>query len=372
MVEHEVTRLLSSLVRIDSTTGSPGESTVLDSVAEWFSNHPGTRIVRTGGAHDALLALPRIAGERPCPHLVFACHADVVPVGDPDAWTSPPFVPTVDGDRLRGRGSSDMKAGLAAAMVAVAELHEAHVPAVLALSVGEELGSLGAPDVVDALSDAGIEVGAVVIPESTENRVVLGHRGALWLRVETRGLAAHGSTPSAGRNAVLALADVLTRIDEVPLGEHPSLGAETVNVGTIAGGSVPNIVPDSCVARVDHRVADPVSSERIRSWWRSQPDVADVRVELDLAPVWTREDHPWVSSLPSAVSTAPASYFTDASVFVRSMPDVPIVVWGPGDPRTVHTVDESVSLALLAEAAELFLSAGLRWSPNADEGPSGQ
>ncbi|PZF62064.1 M20 family peptidase [Curtobacterium sp. MCBD17_034] len=359
----DVTELLSDLIRVDSVTGSAGEGLVLDLVQAWYAGHAGSRVVRSPATTDGLLVVPARPSPRSSgPHLAFSCHADVVPTGAEGSWTTPPFQPHIAEGRLHGRGSSDMKAGLAAAMVAVARLHEQGLPVVLALSVGEESGCLGAPVLVDMLSAAGIDLGAVVIPESTANRIVLGHRGALWLRVETRGTSAHGSTPSAGRNAVLAMRDVLLRLDAVPLTAHPRLGAETLNVGTIAGGSVPNMVPDVCVVRVDHRVTEAASAARIPDWWRGRPDVADVTVELDLAPVWTDETDPWVASLPGRVAREPAAYFTDASVFVRSMPDVPMVVWGPGDPTRVHSVDESVSLDLLADAVLAYVSAGVRWA----------
>ncbi|KQM29158.1 hypothetical protein ASL10_00130 [Frigoribacterium sp. Leaf8] len=357
-----VIALLRDLVAIDSTSGSPGEAAVLRRVAAEFEGVEEARVAFAPGADGepaALLVSPTSVGaDRPL--LVFASHADVVPVTDASAWTHDPFASTAVGDRLYGRGASDMKSGLAASIVAVRDLLRQGAPVALAVSTGEEVGCLGAPAVVDLL--AGLRVGAVVIPESTDGQVVLGHRGALWATVRTSGVAAHGSTPERGHNAILDLVAVLGRLDDLPLSSHADLGRETVNVGVVSGGSVPNIVPDVCEARIDLRVVREDVDELV-DWWRGQPEVTDVRVDLDLAAVWTPRDHPWLAGLDAPVSEAPASYFTDASVLVRSLEDgVPVVVWGPGDPTVVHTVDESVSVEAVLRAVEQFGRVGGRWA----------
>jgi len=358
--ELPVLRLLRDLVAIDSTTGSPGEAAVLRRVATEFDDLPEARVVfapAADGEPPALVVVPTGVGAD-TPLLVFASHADVVPVTDASAWSHDPFGAEVVAGRMVGRGSSDMKSGLAASVVAVRELLAEGRAVALAVSTGEEVGCLGAPAVADLLT--GRRVGAVVIPESTDGQVVLGHRGALWLTVTTSGVAAHGSTPHRGHNAVLDMVAVLGRLAELPLGDHADLGPETVNVGVVSGGSVPNIVPDVCRARIDLRVVGEVDA--LVAWWRTQPEVTDVRVDLDLAAVWTPRDHPWLAGLADPVSATPATYFTDASVLVRSLDEgVPVVVWGPGDPTVVHAVDESVPVDSVVRAVESFRAAGRDW-----------
>jgi len=378
----DVLALLRDLVAIDSTTGSPGEADVLRRVAAEFdgSARAGAAdgAVRAGIVPEARVELAHDPDGRPTallvvpaalppetPLLVFAAHADVVPATRASAWSSPPFVLTEVGDRLVGRGSSDMKSGLAAAVVAVRDLLREGAGVALAVTTGEEVGCLGAPALATLLE--GRTVGAVVIPESTAGEVVLGHRGALWLTVSTAGLAAHGSTPERGRNAVLDMVAVLGRLGGLPLRDHPELGTESVNVGVVSGGSVPNIVPDQCSAQIDHRVVS-TDVSAILDWWRAQPEVVDVAVDLDLGAVWTRRDHPWLAGLGAPVAERPAAYFTDGSVLVRSLPaDVPVVVWGPGDPTAVHSVDESVPTAAVLDAVALFRAAGAAWG----SGPAG-
>jgi succinyl-diaminopimelate desuccinylase len=200
----------------------------------------------------------------------------------------------------------------------------------------------------------------VIVPEATGNRVVLGHRGALWVTVRTAGRAAHGSTPERGHNAVLDLVAVLGRAGaELPLRTDPFLGTETWNPGIVAGGTVPNVVPDRAEAVVDMRTVG--DGAPLLAWWRDQPEVAGVEVGVDLPPVGTPADDPWVAGLPAQVLPSPATYFTDASVLGGVVRGAPVVVWGPGTPAVMHAVDEYVEVAELEQAAAVFGDVVRRW-----------
>jgi succinyl-diaminopimelate desuccinylase len=354
----EVLELTARLVAVESVSGGPGEHAVLDLVEAWFAER-GHAVRRHAGASGAALLVAAGAG----PSLLFAAHADTVPIGDPGAWTRPPLGGEVHEGRLHGRGASDMKAGLAAAMLAVERGLRAGAPVALGLTTGEEVGCLGAPALATLLDD--VEVGALVVPESTDNEIALGHRGATWLRLGADGLAAHGSTPERGRNAVLRLAGALRELPGVPLRSHVHLGHESASVGTIAGGVATNVVPDRCEATVDLRTVEPAGP--LVAWWRERDGVDDVEVLLGLDPVWTPPTHPLVEALArwsgADVAATPVSYFTDASVLVDTLGSaVPTVVWGPGDPTTVHTVDESVDVARVVEAHAMYERAVEGWS----------
>jgi succinyl-diaminopimelate desuccinylase len=178
--------------------------------------------------------------------------------------------------------------------------------------------------------------------------------------VRTAGRAAHGSTPERGHNAVLDLAALLTRAGgEIPLRTDEFLGSETWNPGMVSGGAAANVVPDRAEAVIDMRtVAD--GGDLLR-WWQGQPEVADVEVRVDLPPVGTPADDPWVATLPGPVLPKPATYFTDASVLVEVVRGAPIVVWGPGTPAVMHARDEYVELAELEHAASAFTDVVRRW-----------
>jgi succinyl-diaminopimelate desuccinylase len=291
------------------------------------------------------------------PQLLLACHVDTVPVPDAGSWQRDPFGADLDGGRVWGRGASDMKAGLVAAAAAVAAA-DPQTPVALLLTSDEEIGSKGAAAAAAAL--AGQRIGAVIVPEATGNQVVLGHRGALWLAVRTAGRAAHGSTPERGHNAVLDLVALLGRVGgQLPLRTDPFLGTETWNPGVVAGGTVPNVVPDRAEVLVDMRtVADGAPLLR---WWREQPEVAEVEVRVDLPPMGTPADDPWVAGLPAPVLPAPATYFTDASVLAPVVRGAPIVVWGPGTPAVMHAADEYVELAEVEQAVAGFGNVVAHW-----------
>jgi succinyl-diaminopimelate desuccinylase len=350
--------LVRELVRRVTVSGDAArQREALELVTEVLRERAPHLEVTTGQDPDQPWTMLRTPTDPDRPQLLLACHVDTVPVPDPGSWQRDPFGADLDAGRVWGRGASDMKAGLVAAAAALAAA-DPQTPVALLLTSDEEIGSKGAAAAAAALAEQ--RIGAVIVPEATGNQVVLGHRGALWLAVRTAGRAAHGSTPERGHNAVLDLAALLGRVaGTLPLRTDPFLGTETWNPGVVSGGTVPNVVPDRAEVLVDMRtVAD---GGPLLRWWRDQPEVAEVDVRVDLPPVGTPADDPWVATLPATVRPAPATYFTDASVLAPVVRGAPIVVWGPGTPAVMHAVDEYVELAELQQAAADFTAVADRW-----------
>ncbi|SDD35120.1 succinyl-diaminopimelate desuccinylase [Geodermatophilus telluris] len=352
------TALVRELVGRSTVSGdADAQRDLLGAVTEVLHEYAPHLLVTEGRDRDhpwRLLRTPADPGRR---QLLLACHVDTVPVPDAGAWQRDPFGAQLEDGRVWGRGGSDMKAGVVAAVAALAAA-DPQAPVSLLLTSDEEIGSRGAAAAAAAVAE--LPVGAVVVPEATGNEVVLGHKGALWLAVRTAGRAAHGSTPERGHNAVLDLAALLARAGAaLPFRSDPFLGTETWNPGVVAGGTVPNVVPDRAEVVVDMRtVAD---GDGLLAWWRGQPEVADVEVRVDLPPVGTPAGDPWVATLPAPVRPTPATYFTDASVLVQVVDGAPIVVWGPGTPAVMHAVDEYVELAELEQAAAAFTDVVAAW-----------
>ncbi|MGY1803276.1 M20 family metallopeptidase [Blastococcus sp. SYSU D00922] len=350
--------LLQELVRWPTASGNPApQRQVMGMVAEVLRERaPHLQAVR-GDDPDQPWTLLRTPADPARPVLLLACHVDTVPVTDATEWARDPFDADLDGGRVWGRGGSDMKAGVVAAATALAAA-DPDIPVALLLTSDEEIGSKGAAAAAAALSEQ--RIGAVIVPEATGNEVVLGHKGALWVAVRTAGRAAHGSTPERGHNAVLDLVAVLGRAGtELPLRSDDFLGPETWNTGVISGGTVPNVVPDRAEAVVDMRTVG--AGADLLGWWRGQPEVAAVDVRVDLPPVRTPADDPWVRSLPAPVRPVPATYFTDASVLGAVAGGAPIVVWGPGTPAVMHARDEYVEVAELEQAAAAFGEVAAAW-----------
>lgn len=303
-------------------------------------------------------ALVDVVTRADVPRLLFACHVDTVPAGSLRDWQFDPFGADVENGVLLGRGSTDMKAGLVAATVAVISAIASGHAVSLLLTSDEEIGSRGAVcagGAVDAL-----EVGAVIIPEATQNIIHRGHRGALWLEVSTAGAAAHGSTPQLGVNAVMKAVALLDRASrDLPLRRDPFLRGETWNVGELQGGTVANIVPEAARMLIDQRIID--DGHDLIQWWTAQPEVDGLETMVQLDPVNTPASDGWVQSLPWPASPDPVTYFTDGSALRSVVGSAPIVIWGPGRPSSMHAANETVDLADLDEAITRFGAVARAW-----------
>ncbi|MGV9296659.1 M20 family metallopeptidase [Amycolatopsis sp. NPDC003676] len=347
----EALALLRDLVRQDTTSGdSAAQAAAQELAVSYATAAAGVRVLQrsTTGRPWVLLGTGSADGA------LFVCHIDTVPVGSRDLWERAPFSADVDDEFLYGRGSVDMKGGLVAALAALRNAAEAGAAAQVLITSDEEIGCRGAAEASASLE---LTPRIVVVPEATQNRVSLGHRGATWLRLAAAGKAAHGSTPHLGRNAIQLLADrALGALDSLPLSTEDYLGEETVNVGTFEGGTATNIVPASAVLTLDVRTVD--GGAPVIAWASSLDPAISAEVELDLPAVRT-------PTLPDALSgqaTAPAAtYFTDASALAGSVAGAPIVIWGPGDPRQMHAANEKLELESWRQALrnyrELVLSA---------------
>lgn len=197
----------------------------------------------------------RLAGSQSKPPLCFAGHIDTVPLGA-NPWRKDPFAGEISDGKLYGRGSCDMKAGVAAFVWVAQQLAKLPKPKADLLFIavaGEETGCQGSFHLVQtkALGSAG----ALVVAEPTSNYPIIGHRGALWLEIETTGETAHGSMPHLGVNAIYKAARAIGKIEKFKfdVAPHPQLGASTYNVGTIQGGLNINSVPDRSVFSIDIR-----------------------------------------------------------------------------------------------------------------------
>ncbi len=351
-------RLTQDLVRQDSVN-PPGHETRCTAILADRLAAAGFAITLCpfGDGRSSLIA--RI-GQGPRP-LAFTGHVDTVPLGR-QAWSVDPFGGTIDGDRLYGRGSSDMKAGVAAFTEAclrnAARLRDGP-GALIVVTAAEETGCEGAL----ALVRDGVlpEAGALVVAEPTGNHPYVGHKGALWLRLVAEGVTAHGSMPERGVNAVVKAAQAVVRLGAFDFDEkrHDVLGAPTVNVGTLHGGINVNSVPDRAVIEVDIRTVPGQSHARVRDAMAGfLGDGVAATPIIDVEAVWTDPAHPWVGRvfgimgelLGETPEVRGAPYFTDASALVPAMGHAPTVILGPGQPEMAHQTDEYCLVSRIDQA----------------------
>jgi succinyl-diaminopimelate desuccinylase len=230
--------------------------------------------------------------------------------------------------------------------------------------VDEECGQTGSRGLVEK----GFRADFAIVGEPTTLKVVTAHKGDLWLRLETRGKAAHGSRPELGRNAILEMAKAVQLLEESHARElrkrlHPLLGSPTISVGTISGGAQPNIVPDHCSVLVDRRTIPgetetTVRRELARLFAREKLNVRLASSKsAPCVPLETQTTLPWVRDLMRVARQKKplgVDYFCDASVFAAG--GIPSVVFGPGDIAHAHTAEEWISLRSLERGTDMLFS----------------
>ncbi|MSU59510.1 MAG: M20 family peptidase [Pedosphaera sp.] len=309
--------------------------------------------------------------------ILLAPHLDTVGVAGEKQ-----FKPTVRAGKLYGRGACDTKGSVAAFVSALCELAKAkqrprETEIIFVGLVDEEHAQAGSRALVrsPAFRRSGSEDRLkaelrtlAIVGEPTRCEVVTAHKGSVFVEIETRGKAAHGAMPQFGRNAVLAAARVVEFLEtdyrkQLQQRKHPLLGHATVSVGTIRGGSQPNIVPDRCVIGVDRRTlpgeTDRSVCREIDALLRARGIAAKFSSGrlAPCLPLETSARLPLVRQfLRSAGQSRPVGvhYFCDASVLAAG--GIPSVVFGPGDIAQAHTADEWISLAQLERATAMLLN----------------
>ena len=364
----DVLALLDALVRIDSVNpgldpAGSGESEIAAYVADWARRAGLTVDVHEGtaGRPSVVLRGGRASGGK---RLLLCGHLDTVGV----AGSHDGLRPRLDGDRLYARGAYDMKAGLAAALIAARDAAAAGLAGevLVAAVADEELASLGVQEVLTHLDATTID--AAVVTEPTERQIGTGHRGFVWTEVTVTGLAAHGSRPHLGADAILAAGPLLVgfaaldaRLRERP---HPTLGPGNLHGSLITGGVEESTIPDRCTFVVERRTLPGESLARVEA------DVDDVLrgclpttagitasacTVLHREPMETPADAYVVGALRAATgpraTTAPMSYWADSAFLAAA--GIMTVLYGPeGD--GAHADVEWVSRSGTRTAADVL------------------
>ncbi|CAK9883856.1 MAG: Acetylornithine deacetylase [Candidatus Erwinia impunctatus] len=346
-----------------NTINPPGHETeCMAFLATWLEEQ-GFQVTLShfGEGRSNLVAL--LPGQRGGLPLAFTGHLDTVPAGD-TPWTRALFGEVHQG-RLYGRGSSDMKAAIAAFLSACGDCRAAITAGdgiVLLLTGGEETGCDGAR----ALLEQGElpAIGALIVGEPTANYPVIGHKGALWLRCRTQGKTAHGAMPELGINAIYLAADALQKIrDFSPGAAHPLMRQPTLNVGRIRGGLNINSVPDSTTFDIDIRTAPNLQHGTVcQQLHQHLGETVSLETLVDLPAVLTDESSPWIHEVyqlcqplhPAPLTPRIVPYFTDASLLLPALHSPPCIILGPGEPSQAHQTDEYCELNKLAEGEILY------------------
>src|SRR5215218_1094475 len=355
---NDVSELLAQLVAIESVNpslvpGGAGEREVAAFVAAWARDAglEADVLEATPGRPSVVVRAPGAGGGRT---LLLCGHLDTVTfegMADPR--------PRVDGDRLYGRGAYDMKAGVAAALVACREAAALELAGdvVVAAVADEEHASLGVQEVL-----ASVHADDAIVTEPTELEVIVAHRGFVWSEIEVTGRAAHGSRPHLGVDAIVKTGPILTAIGELDaaLGErsHRLLGRGSVHASLIRGGEELSSYPARCTVGIERRTLPGESGAHVEAELETLLDAcraadpqlrAEQRTLLVREPFETDEDAELVGivrGVAAEVLGAPpaiggASYWADAAFIAAA--GIPTVMFGPSG-EGAHAVEEWVSV----------------------------
>jgi acetylornithine deacetylase len=375
----ELEQLLSDLVSINSINpdlvpGSPGEAEIAHYIADWLKLAGlEVELVESVTGRPNVVGIARGTGGGKS--LLLNGHMDTVGV----AGMTDGHQPRMDSQagRLYGRGAYDMKGGITACMLAIAEARKQRLrgDVIFTSVIDEEYASLGTLDLAKRFDADG-----AIVAEFTELQLIPAHRGFVWLEVETIGRAAHGSRPDLGVDAIVKMGRVLTEIEKLDQMlranlTHPLLGSGSLHASLIQGGQELSSYPERCLLSVERRTLPgetPESAEAelleiVETLQQSDPSFqAVVRRGLDRAALETPEDADIAQAIqvasvkvlnrPSQVAGVP--FWTDAAVL--SAAGIPSVLFGPSG-SGAHAVEEWVELGSVKTCAEIYLATAMEF-----------
>ena len=345
--------LVCQLVRIESVNpdlvpGGSGEKAIASFVASWLSDAglEVTMVEAVSGRPSVVGVLRGSGGGR---SLMLNAHMDTVGAGG----MADAFTPVVRKGRVYGRGACDMKGSLAAIMLAARAARELKLKGdlIVCAVADEEVASIGTSAVLEEFhADAGI------VTEPTELRLCLAHKGFVWLEVETKGVAVHGSRADIGVDAIAAMGPVLTAVKELsdrllagP--RHPLLGTGSIHASLIEGGQEWSTYPARCVLKIERRTipGEDVSSE-----------IPGAQIVLERAPSEVTAGHPLARAVSEAAGSPEeigVAYWMDMALMNAA--GIPTVCYGPSG-EGEHADVEWVDLASVERCVDVYIEVATR------------
>lgn len=365
--------ILQKLVSF-KTVNEPGDEKPLAEYIKALLDDIGleTRLDDLGNNRANVIGRLRGTGERET--LLFNGHLDTVPCGDVE-WKYGPYIGEIEDGKIYGRGTADMKGGLAAMIVAIKAIKESGVELkgdfLYTATAGEETDSIGA---VKFVKDGGLdEVGAIIIGEPSSGKINIAEKGAFWIEITTYGKTAHGAFPNKGVNAVVHMNALISEIlsYKFKYEENPIVGHPTMNISTISGGVKTNVVPDKCSITIDMRTVPGMDHNEIikdleRLILKLSEEIkgfkADIKILNNRPAVETNKTHPFIKLAQSSFKEVfgedaepqGVDFYTDASIFLPAK-SVPCIFFGPGDSNMAHQPNEYITLESFEQAVQYYI-----------------
>lgn len=303
--------------------------------------------------------------------LMFNGHMDTVPAGNLDNWKYDPFKGKIEGKKLYGLGTTDMKSGVAAMMAAAKKMskHTFKRKLLIAFVADEEAGMTGSNFLIGKRKDLLKDVKYGVVGEPRELDVGIGNKGSVDFKVKFFGKAAHGSRPEYGDNAISKAAKFIKEAEKLPKTfkiKDPMLGKGTINIGTIKGGSKVNVVPDYCEVEIDRRIVPgetpAMALRQIKDAIKKAKVKAKVKVTAARLPLMLKKDSKIVKILKDVTNgeLLVSTGYNESELYYRKA-GIECAVCGPGKGPLCHVANEYVEIPKLRKAVKIYEEIIKRW-----------
>lgn len=376
MEKQEKIKVLQDVIQIKSTNGNEEEVALY--LKKLLTQHgiESNLVAYYTGRSNLVATLNQGAGKV----LGFTGHMDVVDPGDESAWTYPPFAAHIEDNKLYGRGSTDMKSGLVAMVIAMIELKEAGSSfkgtIKLLATIGEEIGEIGSEQLTT--KHYADDLDGLIIGEPTGYNLVYTHMGSINYSVISRGKEAHSSMPSEGYNAINHLNRFITEINKqmetIALTyENKVLGKTIHNVTVISGGNQVNSIPGEAKLQGNIRSIPEFGNDKIIAILEkvithlneNEPYKLELKIDYNKIPVRTSIDSTLIQAIQTQFENKlpliGLSGTTDAAEFTKSAKPFDFVIFGPGITKLAHQVDEYVEIDNYLDMIEKYQSIAMHY-----------
>ena len=364
--------LLKEILAIPSVNGADNEGAVAEFIANYLKEkHIDAFVQQIDETHANIIA--KLEGKS-SETVVWNGHLDTVPYGNTEEWNTDPSIPVEKNGRIYARGASDMKSGLAAMAYLLGEIGESgEKPEQTMLFLGtcdEEKSGLGAEKILEEID---LSSGSLLlIGEPTGCKLGVAQKGCIWAQLNISGKTSHGAYPEEGYNAVEYGMKIVCRIKKwVTEYEHRLLGTATAQVTMIQGGIAPNMTPDFAEILLDIRTVPGNSAEDVEKKIKKicQEEVEEtngevkfeVRIKNARRAIEIAEEERWLKEFKAYLKQNGAeteeigiNYFTDASILTKKESEIPVLLFGPGEPRLAHKPNEFVELEKYEKYIEIL------------------
>ena len=362
MADAALTELLAKLVSIDSINprllaGAAGERELAGFVANW-SRERGLD-VELVGPDDRPSVIATVTGSGGGRSLLLNAHLDTVGVAGMDA----PHEPHIEDGRMYGRGTYDMKGGLAAILDAAGRAKERGLrgDVIVTAVADEEVASIGTEAVLER-----VRADAAVVVEPTELKLAVAHKGFAGFEIETHGVAAHGSRPHLGIDAIAKMGPILVALKELDArlqagAQHPLLGPGSVHASLIDGGQEFSSYPARCLLTGERRTIPTETIQQVEREVGALVGDADLRLIIAREPFEIESDHPFVELVGRCAGETEVggmSYWADSALLGAA--GIPTVLYGPAG-EGAHAEIEWVDLDSVAHVRDVMLQTAVEW-----------